>query len=74
MIAQVRGSQLLRGFRGSPKSDIDALADILVRVSELAVHLEGTIAELDINPLAVLPEGQGVKALDALVTLVQDIP
>ena len=67
MVAQVRGSRLLRGFRGLPKMDVPALVDTLVRVSELAVHLEGAIAELDINPLVVLPEGEGVKALDALV-------
>ncbi len=72
MIAQVRGSRLLHGFRGQPKGDVDALVDTLVRVSDLAVHLEGVIEELDINPLAVLPEGSGVKALDALVTLKQD--
>jgi hypothetical protein len=39
----------------------------LVRVSYLAMHLEGRLAELDINPLMVLPSGQGVKAVDALV-------
>ena len=72
MVAQVRGSRLLTGFRGRPKADVDALVDTLVSVSDLAVHLEGTIEELDINPLAVLPEGQGVKALDALVTLRQE--
>jgi hypothetical protein len=38
-----------------------------VRVSYLAVHIEGHLAELDINPLIVLPSGQGVKAADALV-------
>lgn len=67
MVAQVRGSQMLRGFRGGPKADVAALVDTLVRVSEFAVHLEGKIAELDINPLAVMPEGEGVKALDALI-------
>ncbi len=72
MVAQVRGSRLLRGFRGQPKADVDALVDTLVRVSDLAVHLDGVIEELDINPLAVLPEGSGVKALDALVVLKQD--
>jgi hypothetical protein len=36
-----------------------------VRVSHLAMHLEGHLAELDINPLMVLPSGQGVKAVDA---------
>jgi acetyltransferase len=69
MIAEVKGAKLLRGFRGRPAADLDALAETLVRVSRMAVHLEGTLAELDINPLAVLPEGQGVKALDALVVL-----
>ena len=72
MVAQVRGSRLLHGFRGQPKGDLDALVDTLVKVSDLAVHLDGVIEELDINPLAVLPEGSGVKALDALVTLKRD--
>jgi hypothetical protein len=39
----------------------------LVRVSQLAIHLEGHLPELDINPLMVLPSGQGVKAVDAVV-------
>jgi acyl-CoA synthetase (NDP forming) len=69
MVAEVKGAQLLRGFRGRPPADVDALADTLVRVSHLAVHLEGHLAELDINPLMVLPAGQGVKAVDALVVL-----
>ena len=38
-----------------------------MRVSYLAMHIEGHLAELDINPLMVLPSGQGVKAVDALV-------
>jgi acetyltransferase len=67
MIAEVKGARLLRGFRGRPEADIEALADTLVRVSHLAMHLEGHLAEMDINPLMVLPSGQGVKAVDALV-------
>ena len=66
MINQVKGSRLLHGFRGTPPADIDALAAALVSVSQLAVNLEGTLAELDINPLMVLPAGQGIKAADAL--------
>ena len=69
MIAEVKGSKLLRGFRGKPAADVDALADTLVRVSHMGVHLEGHLAELDINPLMVLPAGQGVKAVDALAVL-----
>jgi acetate---CoA ligase (ADP-forming) len=67
MVSEVKGARLLRGFRGSPPADIDALVDVLVQVSHLAVHLEGELTELDINPLLVLPAGQGVKAVDALV-------
>lgn len=67
MIAEVKGARLLQGFRGRPAADIDALADTLVRVSHLAAQLDGTLAELDINPLMVLPAGKGVKAVDALV-------
>lgn len=69
MIGEVKGAKLLRGFRGKPPADIDALADTLVRISRMAVNLEGRLAELDINPLMVLPEGRGVKAVDALVVL-----
>jgi hypothetical protein len=61
------GSRLLQGFRGRPAADLEALEDTLVRVSHLAMHLEGHLAELDINPLMVLQPGRGVKAVDALV-------
>ena len=67
MISEVKGAKLLQGFRGKPACDLDALAGVLVNVSHLAVHLNGQLAELDINPLLVLPKGQGVKAVDALV-------
>jgi acetyltransferase len=66
MIADVKGARLLEGFRGRPAADIDALADTLVRVSQMAAQLDGNLAELDINPLMVLPKGQGVKAADAV--------
>ncbi len=66
LIGEVKGARLLQGFRGAPSGDADALADVLVRVSQMAAQLEGSLAELDINPLIVLPAGQGVKAADAL--------
>jgi acetyltransferase len=69
MIGEVKGAKLLGGFRGRPAADVDALAATLVRVSHLAVHLEGKLAELDVNPVMVLPAGQGVKAADALMVL-----
>ena len=67
MITEVKGARLLQGFRGRPAADLDALEDTLVRLSHLAMHLEGHLAELDVNPLMVMPSGQGVEAVDALV-------
>jgi hypothetical protein len=67
MIAEIKGARLLQGFCGRPAADLDALEDALVRVSHFAMHIEGHLAELDINPLMLLPSGQGVKAVDALV-------
>jgi acetyltransferase len=65
MIAEVKGARLLQGFRQRRTSRRSRM----VRVSHLAMHMEGHLAELDINPLMVLPSGQGVKAVDALVVL-----
>jgi len=69
MIGEVKGARLLRGFRGRPTGDVEALEDTLVRVSHLGVQMEGHLAALDINPLMVRPAGRGVKAVDALVLL-----
>lgn len=69
MIDEIKGAKMLRGFRGKPAADIDALADTLVNISQLAVHINGKLAELDVNPLMVMPKGQGVKAVDALMVL-----
>ncbi|HWI15392.1 MAG TPA: acetate--CoA ligase family protein [Burkholderiales bacterium] len=69
MIAEVKGARLLKGYRGKPACDIDALAGVLVSVSQMAVHLDDVLAELDINPLMVLPGGRGVKAADALLVV-----
>ncbi len=66
MIDQIRGKKLLTGYRGRPAADIDALADTLVHLSQLAADLKDSIAALEINPLMVLPTGKGVRAVDAL--------
>ncbi|MCI0863890.1 MAG: acetate--CoA ligase family protein [Chloroflexi bacterium] len=66
MMAEVKGARLLEGFRGRPAADVDALVETLVQISYLGAQLEGSLAELDINPLMVLPVGQGVKAADAV--------
>jgi acyl-CoA synthetase (NDP forming) len=68
MIDEVRSARLLSGLRGAPAGDRAALADAIVRVGQLAAD-HPQIAELDINPLLVLPEGQGVVAVDARIIL-----
>jgi acyl-CoA synthetase (NDP forming) len=69
MVGEIKGYPVLAGARGKPPADVDALVDTLVKLSALAVDLKGQIAELDINPLIVLPKGQGVKAADALIRM-----
>jgi acyl-CoA synthetase (NDP forming) len=69
MLRELRAFALLDGARGAPKADVAALADAVERVAALAVDLAGVVAELDVNPLFVLPAGQGVRAGDALIRL-----
>lgn len=69
MLNEIKGAALLRGYRGSPPLDVDALADVLVRVSLLIADHAERIHEIDVNPLFVRPVGRGVVAADALVVL-----
>ncbi|MGI5195892.1 acetate--CoA ligase family protein [Streptomyces sp. CA-288835] len=66
MLDELRGRALLDGVRGRPPSDLDALVEVVLRVQRMALELDGELAELDINPLMVLPRGQGAVALDAM--------
>ncbi|MGY3338041.1 acyl-CoA synthetase (NDP forming) [Streptomyces filamentosus] len=66
MLDELRGRALLDGVRGAPPADVDALVEVVLRVQRMALELDGDLAELDINPLMVLPRGQGAVALDAL--------
>jgi acyl-CoA synthetase (NDP forming) len=65
MIAQLRGLAILKGFRGKPAGDLDALARAIVALSRLAE--DPTVLEAEINPLIV--RTQGVAAVDAVVRL-----
>ncbi|GAA3392427.1 acetate--CoA ligase family protein [Streptomyces roseoviridis] len=66
MLGELRGRALLDGVRGAPAADVDALVEVVLRVQRMALELDGDLSELDINPLMVLPRGQGAVALDAL--------
>jgi acetate---CoA ligase (ADP-forming) len=68
MIGEVRAARLLDGLRGTAPADRPALADAIVRLGRFAAdHPE--VVELDINPLLVMPAGQGVLAVDARMIL-----
>ncbi|MBR0840682.1 acetate--CoA ligase family protein [Bradyrhizobium liaoningense] len=60
---------LLDGFRGRPKCDVEALATAIVAFSHMVAQLGDRLTEAEINPVFVLPAGQGVKAADGLVVL-----
>lgn len=67
MISEIRATKLLGAFRGEAAADTEQLTDVLVSLSRLAV-MHPDIAEIDINPLIVKPDGR-LCAVDALVVL-----
>ena len=68
MVEEVRAAALLRGVRGEPASDLEALHEAIERVSQLILE-NPDIAELDLNPVLVQPVGKGVLAVDARILL-----
>lgn len=72
MINQSKANRLLQGFRGRPAGDELALVNVLVQIGQLATHWGDRIHALDINPLLVLPAGQGAVAVDALIEMESD--
>ncbi|MFW5915371.1 MAG: acetate--CoA ligase family protein [Planctomycetota bacterium] len=71
MIDEIRSGAILKGFRGEEPRDLDALADAILRLSHLSL-LYPQLAECDMNPLLVFPEGKGVAALDVRFRLEHD--
>lgn len=69
MIDALKSAALLRGFRGRPRADERALVEAVVAFASMAQSLGERLQEAEINPLFVLPEGQGVRAGDGLVVL-----
>ncbi len=67
MIAELKAVKLLTGYRGEPEADITALAETVAAISRFAADNEGVLASVEINPLVVLPKGQGAVALDAVI-------
>jgi acyl-CoA synthetase (NDP forming) len=67
MLAELKAAPLLSGFRGAAKTDIPELSKLISQISLLAAQARGEIAEIELNPVLVHPEGQGVTIVDALV-------
>jgi hypothetical protein len=66
-LENLKGAKVFSGVRGAPPADIEALAEMAARLSWLAYDLGNDIAEMDLNPVVVLPSGQGAFAVDALL-------
>ncbi len=58
---------LVAGYRGRAAGDVDALVELVVRVGELAHEMRDEPVTIDLNPVAVLPAGHGVRVLDARI-------
>ena len=68
-ISSLAVSKMLAGFRGSPAGDIEAAIDAILSVAAFADDHWDRLLELDVNPLMVLSEAQGVVAADALICM-----
>ncbi len=68
MIHSVRMVELLKGYRGASPMDIKALEELLLRISAMVEDIP-QITEMDLNPVTVLPEGQGYVVLDSRIML-----
>ena len=66
-VDRLRGAAILDGTRGNPTADKEALAEALVQLGDFAAMHAGSIKNVEINPLLVKAEGEGVIGLDALI-------
>ncbi len=67
LIGETRAGRLLDGYRGATPGDTDALAELLVTLSTIAIRYGDVIEALDLNPVFVGNRGDGLKAADALL-------
>jgi acetate---CoA ligase (ADP-forming) len=67
MVLEVKSLKIVSGLRGKERGDLEALAKAVAALSQLATRPDLKIREAEVNPLMVMPEGQGVMAVDALI-------
>jgi acyl-CoA synthetase (NDP forming) len=68
MVRGIKGYRLLTGYRGHPAADVEAIEDVLLRISRLVEEIP-EISELDLNPIFALPPGQGCRIVDARIRI-----
>ena len=68
LVHSIKMAKLFEGYRGSPQSDIEAVEDLLLRVSALVGDIP-QIAELDFNPVKIMSQGEGYRVVDARIML-----
>jgi acyl-CoA synthetase (NDP forming) len=67
LIGRLKGAQVLGAYRGSPPADMEALIELMVRLSRFSADHADEIAEIDLNPVIVHTKGQGLSLVDALI-------
>ena len=72
MLEKLKSYKMLTGYRGSKPCDIEALTDMMVKIAGYAYEHRDEIKEMDLNPVFVYPEGEGVCAVDALIVKYTD--
>jgi acyl-CoA synthetase (NDP forming) len=66
LVREIKGNRLLQGYRGHPAADVEAIEEVLLRLSRLAEEIPD-ISELDLNSIIALPPGQGCRIVDARI-------
>ncbi len=69
LLAELKSAPLFAGYRGKPKADIKAAVDAILAIQQYAMSASDHLLELDVNPLLLCAEGNGVFAADALIVL-----
>ena len=74
LLGRLKGAALLEAHRGASAADVDALVELIVRLSQFAADHADTVAEIDLNPVIVHERGKGVSVVDALIVKVPLYP
>jgi acyl-CoA synthetase (NDP forming) len=69
VVNSLRSAPLMHGYRGRPRADIEAAVDAIDAIQQFAIAYSGSLLELDVNPLLIGAQGEGVFAADALIVL-----